>query len=135
MSVKCCVGGVPPAWPPPRGLQPCGAGMATCSISGRELRSGEVGGAGLELGISDPNARAGGEGLGPWLAKGQRSAAAGGEGAEGRGLWQGPRPHSWSPGSRRSSPPPSLPSSHLGPEGALSLGRALDGCPHVREIR
>lgn len=27
-----------------------------------------------------------------------------------------------------------LPSSHLGPEGALSLGRALDGCPHVEEI-
>ncbi|XP_013221874.2 protein NLRC5 isoform X2 [Ictidomys tridecemlineatus] len=27
-----------------------------------------------------------------------------------------------------------LPSSHLGPEGALSLGRALDGCPHVKEI-
>uniref|UniRef100_A0A2K6FFX1 Protein NLRC5 n=1 Tax=Propithecus coquereli TaxID=379532 RepID=A0A2K6FFX1_PROCO len=27
-----------------------------------------------------------------------------------------------------------LPSSHLGPEGALSLGQALDGCPHVEEI-
>nr|XP_058899986.1 protein NLRC5 isoform X10 [Kogia breviceps] len=27
-----------------------------------------------------------------------------------------------------------LPSSHLGPEGALSLGQALDGCPHIEEI-
>ncbi|XP_008066228.1 protein NLRC5 [Carlito syrichta] len=27
-----------------------------------------------------------------------------------------------------------LPSSHLGPEGALSLGQALDGCPRVEEI-
>ncbi|XP_057568151.1 protein NLRC5 [Hippopotamus amphibius kiboko] len=27
-----------------------------------------------------------------------------------------------------------LPSSHLGPEGALSLGQALDGCPHMEEI-
>ncbi|KAI4558892.1 hypothetical protein MJT46_013534 [Ovis ammon polii x Ovis aries] len=27
-----------------------------------------------------------------------------------------------------------LPSSHLSPEGVLSLGQALDGCPHVEEI-
>ncbi|XP_023565130.1 protein NLRC5 isoform X2 [Octodon degus] len=27
-----------------------------------------------------------------------------------------------------------LQSSHLGPEGALSLGQALDGCPHVEDI-
>ncbi|XP_045389627.1 protein NLRC5 isoform X3 [Lemur catta] len=27
-----------------------------------------------------------------------------------------------------------LPSCHLGPEGALSLGQALDGCPHLEEI-
>ncbi|XP_024603124.1 protein NLRC5 isoform X2 [Neophocaena asiaeorientalis asiaeorientalis] len=27
-----------------------------------------------------------------------------------------------------------LTSSHLGPEGALSLGQALDGCPHIEEI-
>ncbi|XP_006908839.1 protein NLRC5 isoform X1 [Pteropus alecto] len=27
-----------------------------------------------------------------------------------------------------------LPSSRLGPEGALSLGQALDGCPHLEEI-
>ncbi|XP_054935046.1 protein NLRC5 isoform X7 [Physeter macrocephalus] len=27
-----------------------------------------------------------------------------------------------------------LPSSHLGPEGVLSLGQALDGCPHMEEI-
>ncbi|KAL2762389.1 protein NLRC5 isoform 2 [Daubentonia madagascariensis] len=27
-----------------------------------------------------------------------------------------------------------LPSSHLGPEGVLSLGQALDGCPHLEEI-
>uniref|UniRef100_A0A8C3YKB7 Protein NLRC5 n=1 Tax=Catagonus wagneri TaxID=51154 RepID=A0A8C3YKB7_9CETA len=27
-----------------------------------------------------------------------------------------------------------LPSSHLGPEGALSLGQVLDGCPHMEEL-
>ena len=34
-----------------------------------------------------------------------------------------------------SSPFSSLPSSRLGPEGALSLSQALDGCPYVEEVR
>lgn len=49
---------------------------------------------------------------------------------------QPPNPRIWFPKTPLTiSPLPSLRSSRLGPEGVLSLGQALDGCPHLEEIR
>lgn len=100
---------------------------------------------GLELGISDPKARALDTHPGPMLGgRGVRVAVT----QRLSKVWQcslrqgsgwgdlaPPVPIPGPPGSPHPFPFLSLTSSHLGPEGALSLGQALDGCPHMEEIR